>query len=100
MSRTTGVPFLPWLHALGRPGPYPSCTSFVLGGGRVLVDFRYNFSHSNLGFNGSQDFAFSGESYYENFEHRNHSITLSVGYLLYYNSQLKRKGSSTAKVKK
>jgi hypothetical protein len=72
----------------------------VLGGGRVLVDFRYNFSHSNLGFNGSQDFAFSGESYYENFEHRNHSITLSVGYLLYYNSQLKRKGSSTAKVEK
>jgi hypothetical protein len=31
MSRTTGVPFLPWPHALGRPSPYPypSCTSFV-----------------------------------------------------------------------
>ena len=73
----------------------------VIGGGRVLVDFRYNLSHSNLGFNhGSKDFAFSGESYYENFEYRNHSITVSVGYLLYYNSQLKRKGSSTAKVKK
>jgi hypothetical protein len=73
----------------------------VVGGGRVLVDFRYNFSHSNLGFNGrSEDFFDSAVPYYENFEYRNHSITVSVGYLLYYNSQFKRKGASTAKVKK
>lgn len=73
----------------------------IINGGRVLVDFRYNFSHSNLGFNGaSKDFFDSAVPYYENFEYRNHSITISLGYLLYYNSQNKRKGSSAAIVKK
>tara|TARA_X000001036_G_C20678666_1_gene805124 strand:+ start:91 stop:891 length:801 start_codon:yes stop_codon:yes gene_type:complete len=72
----------------------------VFRGDRMLFDFRYNFTHSNLGFNGvSSDFE-NMLSYYENFEYRNHSITVSVGYLLYYDSQLKRKGSSSIKGKK
>jgi|SaaInlStandDraft_1057018.scaffolds.fasta_scaffold83451_2 hypothetical protein len=72
----------------------------VFGGDRMLFDFRYNYSHSNLGFNGlSNDFE-NMLSYYENFEYRNHSLTVSVGYLLFYNSQLKRKGSSSIKQKK
>ena len=72
----------------------------VLGGDRMLIDFRYNYSHSNLGFNGlSNDFE-NMLSYYENFEYRNHSLTVSVGYLLFYSSQLKRKGSSSIKQKK
>ena len=72
----------------------------VFGGDRMLFELRYNYSHSHLGLNGvSNDFE-NMLSYYENFEYRNHSLTLSVGYLLFYNSQLKRKGSSSIKPKK
>jgi len=72
----------------------------VFGGDRMLFDLRYNYSHSHLGTNGVSDDFQNMLSYYENFEYRNHSITLSFGYLLFYNSQLKRKGSSSIKQKK
>ena len=60
---------------------------------RVMVDLRYSFGHSNQGFNGSPDFNFG--DYVENFEYRNNTISLSIGYLFEYDAQLKRKGRST-----
>lgn len=60
---------------------------------RVMVDFRYSFGHSNMGFNGSRDFFF--EAYSENFEYRHNALSISIGYMFEYNAQLKRKGRST-----
>ncbi|MFY0690262.1 MAG: PorT family protein [Cyclobacteriaceae bacterium] len=62
--------------------------------GRVMLDVRYNFGHSNLGFNGSPDFS-NWESYYENFEYRHHILSISLGYAIPFNAQLQRKGKST-----
>jgi hypothetical protein len=67
----------------------------IIGDARVFVDFRYSFSHSNLGFNSSPDFSFA--EYFENFEYRHHSINISAGYVIQFNAQLKRKGRSTIK---
>ncbi len=76
--------------------------SLLFGGGayfdmrndaRIMLDIRYNFGHSNMGFNGSPDFDF--ETYYENFEYRHNTLSISVGYMFEYNAQLRRKGRST-----
>ena len=67
----------------------------VVTGGRVLVDLRYSFGHSNMGFNDNSDFTFT--TYTENFEFRNYSLSLSLAYLFEYDAALQRKGSSTNK---
>ena len=76
--------------------------ALIVGGGvyfdmrneaRIMLDIRYSFGHSNMGFNGSTDFDF--EDYIENFEYRHNALSVSVGYLFEYNAQLRRKGRST-----
>ena len=63
---------------------------------RIMLDIRYSFGHSNMGFNGSPDFDF--ETYVENFEYRHNAISVSVGYMFEYNAQFRRKGKSTNKL--
>lgn len=63
--------------------------------GRVLLDFKYSFGHSNMGFNGSPDFS-NFDTYYENFEFRNNTLSVSVAYLFMYDTELIKKGSSTS----
>ncbi len=70
----------------------------IVTGGRLLVDLRYSFGHSNMGFNDNSDFTF--ETYEENFEFRNYSLSISLAYLFEYNVALQRKGSSTNKLSK
>ncbi|MFH6981804.1 outer membrane beta-barrel protein [Marinoscillum luteum] len=67
----------------------------VATGGRVLVDLRHSFGHSNMGFNGNPNFSF--DTYQENFRYRNYTLSLSVAYLFEYDVQLQRKGMSTIK---
>ncbi|MEQ8336947.1 MAG: outer membrane beta-barrel protein [Cyclobacteriaceae bacterium] len=62
-------------------------------GGRLEIDFRYSFGHSNMGFNRNPDVTFS--EYYDNLTYRNFMLSVSVAYLMEYNAQLKRKGAST-----
>ncbi|MEL7006534.1 MAG: porin family protein [Bacteroidota bacterium] len=79
--------------------------ALVAGGGvyfdlanesRIMLDVRYSFGHSNMGFNGSQDFDF--DTYEENFEYRHFALSVSVGYMFEYNAQFQRKGKSTNKL--
>ena len=65
-------------------------------GGRLELDFRYSFGHSNMGKNSNPDFTFY--EYYENFRHRNNMLSVSVAYMLEYDAQLKRRGQSTNKL--
>ncbi|MDH5609571.1 MAG: PorT family protein [Cyclobacteriaceae bacterium] len=60
---------------------------------RMVIDARYSYGHSNMGFNGSPDFTWN--AYFENFEYRNHLFAVSIGLQLEYNSQFARKGGST-----
>ncbi|MEP1096277.1 MAG: outer membrane beta-barrel protein [Cyclobacteriaceae bacterium] len=67
-------------------------------GARLMVDFRYTFGHSNLGFDTIGDsFDFPDDLYVESFEYTMNTLSVSVGYLFGYNSQFKRKGRSTDK---
>ncbi|MBC6399830.1 MAG: PorT family protein [Ekhidna sp.] len=68
----------------------------IQGGGRLQFDFRYTWVHSNMGTNDSDDFL-AFDSYRENFEYYHGIATLGVAYMFDYNSQLKRKGKSTAR---
>lgn len=65
-------------------------------GGRLLVDFRYTFGHSNMGFNRNPDFN-QFNNYSENFRYRSNTMTLSVSYLFEYDVKLANKGMSTIK---
>ncbi|MGB3467967.1 MAG: outer membrane beta-barrel protein [Cyclobacteriaceae bacterium] len=63
-------------------------------GGRLMIDFRYSWGHSNLGSNTDSrllDFA-------ENVEFNNQMISFSVGYVIPYNPAELLKGSSTNKI--
>ncbi len=66
----------------------------LAAGGRLEVDFRYSFGHSNMGFNINPDVTFT--DYYENLKYRNNMLSVSIAYMLEYNAQLKRKGASTS----
>lgn len=68
----------------------------IRGGSRIMLDLRYSFGHSNMGFNGSQDFEWEG--YYENFEYRHHMMSLSAGYMFEFDAKMQRKGKSTNKL--
>ena len=68
----------------------------LANGARIMVDLRYSFGHSNMGFNGNPSFQFIG--YEENFEYTHDMLSVSVGYLFEYNAQLQRKGRSTNKL--
>lgn len=67
-------------------------------GARLMVDFRYTFGHSNLGFDTPGDgFSYPDDSYVESFEYTLNTASVSIGYLFGYNSEFKRKGRSTDK---
>lgn len=80
----------------------------LANGARLMFDARYNWGHSNMGFNvdpqqpgrgtilvgNSTNIPTSG--YQENYEFSNNTMSFSVAYMFEYNTQLKRKGSSTS----
>jgi hypothetical protein len=70
----------------------------IRGGARIMLDFRYSFGHSNMGFNDNPAYRYDASDYEENFEYTHDMISVSVAYLFEYNAQLKRKGGSTNKL--
>lgn len=64
-------------------------------GGRMLLDFKYAFGHSNMGFNNNPDFQL--RDYTENFRYRSNTLSISLAYLFEYDVQGARKGMSTIK---
>lgn len=66
-------------------------------GGRLQVDFRMNWVHSNMGTNSINDVNLVRETHRENLEYYHRISTISVAYLFGYNSELKKKGRSTIK---
>ncbi|WP_425391331.1 hypothetical protein [Ekhidna sp.] len=71
-------------------------------GGRLMLDFRYTWVHSNMATNSSNDTNLirgsSGDlDYYrENMEYYHNIATVGIAYLFSYNAKLKRKGRSTS----
>lgn len=74
----------------------------MAGGGRLQLDFRMNWVHSNMAKNTSRDTNLvhgvntDADYYRENFEYYHNIGSVSVAYMFGYNSQLKRKGKSTS----
>ncbi len=78
-------------------------------GARLMVDFRYMWGHSNMGFTSeapdfdSRTLVFGNPAdipesgYQENYEYTQNMLTVAVAYQFEYNAQLKRKGGSTSK---
>lgn len=64
-------------------------------GGRLLLDFKYTFGHSNMGFDGNPDFEY--QQYEELFSYRNNTMSLTASYLFEYDAKGARKGMSTIK---
>ena len=75
----------------------------LASGGRLMVDFRYTWVHSNMGSNTNNDINLIRgtpgdlDFYRENLEYYHNIATVGVAYLFGYNSDLKRKGKSTIK---
>ncbi|MCP4458702.1 MAG: PorT family protein [Cytophagales bacterium] len=80
----------------------------LANGARAMFDFRYNWGHSNMGFNvdlesndgriilvGNEG-NIPESGYRENYEYTHNTISLSVAYMFEYNTDFKRKGSSTS----
>jgi len=91
------------------PNPNRIQYAFLVGGGvvldlfnksqRLMIDGRYAFGHSIMAFNrGTEPSQLT--TYFENFEFRDNTITLSLAYLFGFNPVDVRKGSSTIKQKK
>jgi hypothetical protein len=80
-------------------------------GARLMFDFRYNWGHSNIGFNGKSnqpnpkmleygrvtDGEAPVDTYRENYEYTNNTISASIAYQFHFDRQLRRQGSSTSK---
>lgn len=65
-------------------------------GGRLSLDMRYTFGHSNIALNNSPDFN-GWATYKENFKFRNNMLSLSLAYLFEYDAKEQAKGMSTNK---
>jgi hypothetical protein len=63
--------------------------------GRLIIDAKYTFGHSNMGFNNNPDFK-GNFNYSERFSYRNNTLSLSLAYLFKYNSKDQKKGASTS----
>ncbi len=83
--------------------------AFLAGGGvvldlfnkpqRLMIDGRYAFGHSIMAFNrGTEPSAL--QTYAENFEFRDNTVTISLAYLFGFDPVDLRKGASTVKAKK
>ena len=80
----------------------------LANGARLMVDGRFNWGHSNMGFNDDNEVSdgrtiyFGNEGnipesgYLENYEYTHNTISFSLAYMFEYNTSLKRKGSSTS----
>ena len=80
----------------------------LANGARLMFDARYNWGHSNMGFNvnpqqtdgktilvgNTTNIPTSG--YQENYEYSHNTLSFSVAYMFEYNTDFKRKGSSTS----
>lgn len=66
-------------------------------GGRLMLDLRLSWIHSNMASNRDGDVNLVYDSYRENLAYYHQITSVSVGYLFGYNSQLRRKGKSTNK---
>lgn len=64
--------------------------------GRLLLDARYTFGHSNFGFNNNPDFSNDITGYNERFTFRANTLSVSLAYLFEFDQQLQRKGKSTS----
>ncbi|MFY0599048.1 MAG: PorT family protein [Cyclobacteriaceae bacterium] len=69
----------------------------LITNGRFIIDFKYTFGHSNMGFNNNPDFLNDVTGYNENFSFRTNTISVSLGYLFQYDVKLHTKGMSTSK---
>ncbi|WP_370090372.1 outer membrane beta-barrel protein [Ekhidna sp.] len=75
----------------------------IQGGGRLQLDFRYTWQHSNMATNTSKDTNLirgsSGDAdyYRENLEYYHNIATIGIAYMFSYDSNLRRKGKSTSK---
>lgn len=67
----------------------------LIEAGRIMLDLRYSFGHSNVGFNDNPDFQF--DTYEENFRFRNNMLSVSVAYLFEYDVKGRTRGMSTIK---
>lgn len=77
----------------------------LLDGSRLMFDIRYTWVHSNMAINSEADELVYGtpldsDYYRENYEYAHNILSVSIGYLWSYNTDLKRKGKSTSKVGK
>ena len=78
----------------------------LANGARAMFDFRYNWGHSNMGFNDDLQIAdgrtiqegdnIPVNGYQENYEYTHNTLSFSVAYLFEYSADLKRKGNSTS----
>lgn len=74
----------------------------LASGGRLQLDVRMNWVHSNMATNSGKDTNLvhgvntDPDFYRENFEYFHNIGSVSVAYMFGYNSQLRRKGKSTA----
>lgn len=64
-------------------------------GSRIMIDFRLTWSHSNMAQN-SEDDELQFSDYRLNWEYSRNYAGISIGYLIGYNADLKRKGGSTS----
>lgn len=62
---------------------------------RTYFDFRYTIGHSNMGFNDQADIGLT--DYQENIEYAHRILSLSVGVLVGYDPNRKKKGASNIK---
>lgn len=69
----------------------------VLDGKLVQWDFRYNMGHTNIG--EKEDNFIGLFKYQENFEGSNRNLETSLAFLLDYNTQMRKKGKSTIKIR-
>lgn len=65
-------------------------------GQRLMLDIRFSYGHSNMGFNENVDFTF--DTYEENFEYTHDMLSVSLGYMFEFDKNLNLRGRSTSNV--
>lgn len=70
----------------------------LLGGGQMMIDFRYAWVHSNMATANTGILA-NIEGYVDNLEYSHNIGTITIGYFIEYNSSLRRKGKTSSGIK-
>ncbi len=71
----------------------------LMSAGRFLIDVKYIFGHSNMGFNDNPDFS-DFDYYSENFTFRNNTLSASIAYLFLFDPVLNKRGRSNNQLTK